>query len=122
MKIVLKDRLGADVEFVYSGSTDDGVVFDTRGGNSLLDRKRLTLRLNSSGATNRVKTKLSVPSVCTTEPGCVPTVSYTLVASADISVVKFSSADDRADLVALLASLQGSAEIANLINEGILPA
>lgn len=122
MKIVLKDRNDADVEFVYSGSTANGVIFDTRGGENLLDRKRLTLQMNSNGATNRVKTKLSVPTVCTKEPGCVPTVSYTLVASADISVVKFSSADDRADLVALLASLQGSTEIADLITEGILPA
>lgn len=121
MNIVLKDKAGTDVTFTPAGTTLDGRVYVHRG-NTLLDTKRITLRLVETKNTNRVHIKLSVPSVCTSSVDCAdPVVKYTQVASADITVVRFASEDARNDLAALHGSLNNSDVIAQLITAATLP-
>lgn len=119
--IVLKDRLAGDVTFNYTGTTQNGIIYDA-AGSTLLSRKRLTLQMTESAKVNRIKWKLSVPSVCASAPDCVPTVSYTLVASGDISVVKFSTAEDREDLQAMASSLAAHAAVESLVVDGAFGA
>jgi len=116
--IVLKDRNSADVPFTLTSVSGNGMVFDNRTG-ALLNRKRLTLSLNESQKTNRVRAKLSVPSVATVDG--IPVITYTQVASCDISVVTFASEDDRADLQAMFSSLTATPAVKNMVERGILP-
>lgn len=121
MTIVLKDRNDADVVFTYTGTTGNGVIFDNRSS-TLIGRKRLTLSLNENTNTNRIGVKLSIPSICQGEDACdKATVKYTQVASADISVVRFASLEDREDLAAMFASLIGSSDLELLVTDGVLP-
>lgn len=120
--IVLKDKANADVTFTLSGISGNSVIYDNKG-DSLLNRKRITLSLNENKSTNRIAIKLSVPSVCEATPGCdVPSIKYTQVASADISVVKFSTKLDREDLQAMFDSLISSTAVVNLVENGVLPS
>lgn len=119
--IVLKDRNDEDVIFKFTGVTNNGVVYDAIGA-TLLDRKRLTLQVQEGANVNRVKYKISVPSVCSSGTDCVPTVSYTLVDSGDLSVVRFSSIEDRQDLAAFHKSLAASDVVTDMIVSGGLPS
>lgn len=119
MTIVLKNRLNADVTFSKIGVSGTSVVFEAPG-TTLMDRKRLVLSLTEGKNVNRVKFKLTVPTVGTDSNG-VPTVSYTQVASGDVSVVRFSSVADRADLAAMLGSLAASDAVGDMINDGSMP-
>lgn len=121
MSIVLKNKANVDVTFNFVGTTANGVIYDAPGA-TLLDRKRLTLQLIEGKNANRVKFKLSVPSVCDTAPGCVPVISYTQVASGDYSIVRFSSLLDRQDIDAMVASLTDSTAITSLVVDGSLPS
>lgn len=122
MNIVLKDRNDIDVVFSQKGYTNNGLIFEAAGTN-LLDRKRLTLQISEGASVNRVKFKLSAPSVCQSATDCSSTaVQYTLVASGDLSVVRFSSEEDRKDLAALVASLAACTELEDMIVDGSLPA
>ena len=120
--IVLKDKANADVTFTLTGVAGNSVIFDNRTS-SLLGRKRLTLTVNENKNTNRVAVKLSIPSVCDDSvSGCTTeSVKYTQVASADITVVRFSSLADREDLAALFGSLITNAAIEDMVVEGVLP-
>lgn len=121
--IVLKDKANADVTFTLTGVAGNSVIFDNRTS-SLLGRKRLTLTVNENKNTNRVAVKLSIPSVCVEgdSSGCTTeSVKYTQVASADITVVRFSSLTDREDLAALFGSLVTSAAVEDMVTEGVLP-
>lgn len=121
MNIVLKDRNGANVTFNQKGYTNNGIIFEAMG-TTLLDRKRLSLQITEGANVNRVKFKLSVPSVCQSATDCsTSAVQYTLVASGDLSVVRFSSNEAREDLAALVASLAASAELENMVTDGVLP-
>lgn len=121
MTIVLKNRNDEDVIFKFTGVTANGVIYDSVG-TTLMDRKRLTLQVQEGAKVNRVKYKISVPSVCTSGTDCVPTVSYTLVDSGDLSVVRFSSVEDRQDLAAFHKSLASSEAVAEMIVSGGLPS
>lgn len=121
MQIVLKDQNDADVVFTHVSTAANTMEF-ANAGSSLMDQKRLTLSLNTNANTNRVKFKLSVPKVCASTVDCKPTVSFTQVASGDISVVRFSELDDRAELSALVASLADSAAVDTLIKNGAFPS
>lgn len=118
--IVLKDSTAADITFKLVGTNGNSVIFDA-AGSTLLSRKRLTLQVSEGKNANRVKFKLSVPTVCAQAPGCVPTVSYTQVASGDYSIVRFSSEIDRQDLSAMVASLTANNTIKDMIVDGSLP-
>lgn len=118
--IVLKDASDADVVFTHVSTAPGQLVFVNRGDN-LLDTKQLTLNLNESARVNRVKFKLSVPSVGTDSVTGLPVVSFTQVASGDFSVVKFSSAADRALLGALSSSLVESTAVQDLVKSGSFP-
>lgn len=119
--MILKDKDGADVTFTRTGTTADGVVYDSRGS-SLLDTKRLTFRLVETKATNRIHVKLSVPSVCASSVDCaVPEVKYTQVASGDITVVRFASEDDRNNLAAFLKSIYALPEVSSMIVNAVIP-
>lgn len=122
MSIVLKNSSNADVTFTLSHQLANGVVFDSVG-ESLLDRKRLTLTLGESQNVNRVRLKLSVPHVCQNGgTGCSPVIDYTQVASMDFSVVRFASGEARDDLIALAASLAADAQVKQLVTNGVMPA
>lgn len=116
MTIVLKNRLNEDVTFSKVGINGTSVVFEAPG-TTLMDRKRLILSLAEGKNVNRVKFKLTVPTV-SADNGGVPTVSYTQVASGDVSVVRFSSSADRADLAAMLGSLATSSAVDDMIIDG----
>lgn len=118
--IVLKNRLNENITFTYAGRTSQGAVFDSPGA-TLLDRKRITLQLGENQNVNRVKMKISVPVLNTSVAGAAPTVSYTQVASGDITVVRFADEANREDIVSLFSSLAGSATVLALATEGILP-
>lgn len=120
--IVLKDKANADVTFTLTGVAGSSVIFDNRTS-SLLGRKRLTLTVNENKNTNRIAVKLSIPSVCEGETsGCTAeSIKYTQVASADITVVRFSSLADREDLAALFGSLITNAAVEDMVTEGVLP-
>lgn len=121
--IVLKDKANADVTFTLTGVAGNSVIFDNRTS-SLLGRKRITLTVNENKNTNRVAVKLSLPSVCAgDETSDCPTesIKYTQVASADITVVRFSSLVDREDLASLFGSLITSAAVEDMVTEGVLP-
>lgn len=120
--IVLKDKANADVTFTLTGVAGNSVIFDNRTS-SLLGRKRLTLTVNENKNTNRIAVKLSIPSVCASDPSDCTTesIKYTQVASADITVVRFSSLADREDLAALFGSLITSAAVEDMVTEGVLP-
>lgn len=123
--IVLKDALGADQVFTFSTVSPNGESVFTRNTGPLLGRAELRISLNGNAKVNRVKAKLSVPSVCTSAPtadGCTTTaVEYIMVGSTDISVVKQSSEESRDDLNAMLKSLAATPVIEQLIVDGILP-
>lgn len=119
-QIVLKDQSNEDVVFTHVSTAPGQLVFVNRGDN-LLDTKQLTLNLNENARVNRVKFKLSVPTVNIDSASGLPGVTYTQVASGDISVVKFSSAADRALLGALTASLVNSTAIQDLVKDGAFP-
>lgn len=119
MTIVLKNRLNQDVTFSKVGLSGSSVVYEANG-TTLMDRKRLILSLAEGKNVNRVKFKLTVPTMCA-DNGCVPTVSYTQVASGDVSVVRFSSEEDRANLAAMLGSLASSQAVKDMINDGSMP-
>lgn len=121
MQIVLKDQNGADVVFTHVSTSTNTMEF-ANTGSSLMDQKRLSLSLNSNANTNRVKFKLSVPKVCASAVDCKPTVSFTQVASGDISVVRFSQLEDRAELSALVASLANSTAVSTLVKNGAFPS
>lgn len=120
--IVLKDKANADVTFTLTGVAGNSVIFDNRTS-SLLGRKRITLTVNENKNTNRIAVKLSLPSVCVGDGSDCTTesVKYTQVASADITVVRFSSLVDREDLAALFGSLITSAAVEDMVTEGVLP-
>lgn len=120
MSIVLKNSLNEDVTFNRTTVLSNGVVFDSVG-ESLLDRKRITLTLGESQNVNRVKIKLSVPHVCNDGPGCAPVVDYTQVASMDYSVVRFADAKSRADLASFMASLASDPQVVELVEDGVTP-
>lgn len=119
-QIVLKDQDSEDVVFTHVSTAPGSLVYVNRG-DSLYDQKRLTLSLNESANVNRVKFKLSVPTVDVDPTTGLPAVSYTQVASGDVSVVKFSSLADRKLISALQDSLLSSAEFKNLIETGSFP-
>lgn len=119
--IVLKDKANADVTFSLTGVAGNSVIFDNRSS-SLLGRKRLTLTVNENKNTNRIAVKLSLPSVCAGDTECAAeSIKYTQVASADITVVRFSSLADREDLAALFGSLITNAAVEDMVTEGVLP-
>lgn len=119
--ITIKDHNGNDVVFTYTGTKGDAQVFDA-ASESLLGRKRIEIGLKANANVNRVSVKLSLPRVCVNEVSCdVPKVSYVQVASADLSVVRFSSEADRKDLAALFASLMANTDVDTLITDGIMP-
>lgn len=124
-QIVLKDKLGADQVFTFSTVAPNGDSVFTRNVGPLLGRAELRLSLNGNAKVNRVKAKLSVPSVCVSAPvegSCATsTVEYIMVGSTDISVVKQSSETAREDFNAMLESLAANATIAQVIIDGILP-
>lgn len=119
-QIVLKDQNAADVIFHHVETAPNTLVFMNRG-DSLLDIKKLTLTLNESAKVNRVKWKLSVPTVKTDVATGLPVVSYTQVASGDLSVVKFSSSADRALICALQESLTATTAVKDLVISGAFP-
>lgn len=121
MQIVLKDRNDQDVTFTYRAREGTTAIFDSAEG-PLLGRKRLTLKLTGNTNVNRVKVVLSVPRRCADEGDCgVPTIKYTQVASADFSVVTFSTEEDRQDLAAMFSSLVASPDVEDLVVDGIIP-
>lgn len=119
--IVLKDSTNADVTFNYSGSDNAGMHFDQANG-TLMSRRRISISQGESKNTNRVRVKLSLPTVCEGSEACaVPSILYTQVASADITVVKFASLIDRKDLAALFGNLILSAAVKTTVTDGIMP-
>lgn len=120
MTIVLKDRADADVVFNHVSTNNLTLVYKAKGTN-LMDEKVLTLQLAPNANTNRIRVKLSVPTLCAAEVGCKPTINYTQVASGDITVVKFSSDEDRADLSAMVGSLFSSTAVVDLVNDASFP-
>lgn len=122
MSITLKDASGTDVVFTLTGVSGNTAIFDSVS-DSLLGRKRIEVTLKSSAAVNRVGYKLTLPNVCEDVASCgISKISYTQVASGDISVVKASTAADRDDLSAMQASLAGNLAIANMIKNGVMPS
>lgn len=119
--IVLKDSTGADVVFQYTGSPAANKQVYQRRGSTLLDTYKLELSLTESANTNRVRYKLSVPKVCSKSAECNPVVSFTQVASGDITVVKFSELTDRKLLQALTASLVATTAMSDLVENGYFP-
>lgn len=123
--IVLKDSALADQTFNYVGTGANNAIIYERSAPTLVGRARLSLSLSGNSNVNRVRVKMSVPSVCTTplpDGGCSrPTVEYTQVASADLSVVAFSSAASRADLAAMFGSLISNADVISMITDGVTP-
>lgn len=117
--IVLKDQANADVTFHHVGTTQNSLSFASRG-DSLLDVKKLTLTLTENANTNRVKVKLSVPTVSADAAGKT-VIAYTQVASSDITVVKFSTLEDRALIDSLFASIVSNAAVSNLVKTGSFP-
>lgn len=120
MTLVLKDQTSADVVFTHVETSPNTLTFMNRGDN-LLDAKKITLSLNESAKVNRVKYKISVPTVATDAATGLPAVKYTQVASGDISVVKFGSSADRALISALQESLVASPELKDLVISGNFP-
>lgn len=120
MSIVLKDQNAADVVFQHVETAPNTLVFVSRG-DSLLDVKKLTLTLNESAKVNRVKWKLTVPTVKSDVTTGLPVVSYTQVASGDLSVVKFSSQADRTLICALQESLLSTTVVKDLVVSGAFP-
>lgn len=122
MSITLKDAEGVDVVFTLTGVSGNTAIFDSVT-DSLLGRKRLEVSLKQSAAVNRVGYKLTLPSVCDDETTCgVSKITYTQIASGDISVVKASTVVDRNDLAAMQASLASSAAVQNMITNGVMPS
>lgn len=119
-QIVLKDQNDADVVFTHVSTAPGSLTFQSVGAN-LLDTKRLVMSLGSNTNANRIKFKLTVPSVCNDVAGCKPVINYTQVASGDISIVKFSSEADRQAIAAMTASLVDNAAIKDLIVDGAFP-
>lgn len=119
-QIVLRDKNSDDVVFRHSETALNSMVFINRGDN-LLDVKKLTLSLNESAKVNRVKFKLSVPTVDTDIATGLPAVKYTQVASGDVSVVKFGTEADRDLIAALQESLLSSTEFKDLVVQGSFP-
>lgn len=119
MNIVLKDQTDSDVMFTHVRTAPGMLEFQSRG-DSLMDVKRLTLSLNENANTNRVRFKLSIPTIGT-DAANKPVVTYTQVVSGDFTVVKFSSEDDRALLKALTSSLVSSATVSDLVVNGAFP-
>lgn len=117
--IVLKDAKAADVVFTHVKTAPNTLTFVNRG-DSLLDSKELTLSLNENANTNRVRVKLSVPRVGQNADG-KSVVEYTQVASCDITIVKFSTADDRALIDALFGSAISSSVVSDLVRSGAFP-
>lgn len=118
--IVLKDQHDADVVFHHVETRTGSLVYMNRG-ETLLDVKQLTLTLNENAKTNRIKFKLSVPTVGDDVTTGLPVVSYTQVASGDVSVVKFSTSADRELIDALQKSLANNEAIKDLIVDGAFP-
>lgn len=119
MNIVLKDQADSDVTFTHVRTAPGLLEFQSRG-DSLLDVKRLTLSLNENANTNRVRFKLSIPTIGT-DAANKPVVTYTQVVSGDFTVVKFSTEADRALLNALATSLVSNATVTDLVVDGAFP-
>lgn len=121
MNIVLKNAAGEDVVFNYVGTPSaNKQVFQYRGS-TLLDTYKLELSLTESANTNRIRYKLSIPKVCPAGPDCKPVISFTQVASGDITVVKFSEHSDRELLQALVSSLTATTAVKEMVEDGVLP-
>lgn len=122
MTIVLKDRTDANVAFVKAGSTATSRIFlSSAKDGTLVGRKRLTLSVTETASVFRCKFKLEQPHTCAPNEACRTEVIYTQVASGDVSVVKFSTSNDRADLVAFIKSITGTAEWVEMVQNGNLP-
>lgn len=123
MAIVLKDRNDANVTFHGAGSSANTRVFLTASsGGTLLGRNRLTLSITEGPNVNRVRFKIEAPHICEPEQACAASVTYTLVASGDVSVVKFSTEADRKDLAAFVSSLTGTSSWEEMVVNGVLPS
>lgn len=123
--LVLKDANGADQSFLFVGHDKGNAAIFERQSDALIGRARIVLQLAGNTNVNRVKAKLSVPTVSSITPdtGAVarPVVEYTHVASTDISVVAFSNAESRADILAMFRSLLDSSTVANMVTDASLP-
>lgn len=119
-QIVLKDQNNTDVVFTHVATAPGQLVYQNTG-DTLLSTSRLSLSLNENANTNRVRFKLSLPSVSVDAAG-KPVVSYTQVASGDITAVKFSTQADRQRLSALASSLVGNSAVTDLVVSGAFPA
>lgn len=121
--IVLKDSLDADQSFTYIGMGDNNSLIYERKGTTLIGRARIVLTLAGNGKVNRIKGKLMVPNVCVGIDECqTPTISYTQVASFDVSAVLFSDEKSRQDLLAMFVSLIGTDNVEAMVVDGISPA
>lgn len=121
MQIVLKDHNNTDVVFTHISTVNGKMTFQAQGS-SLMDAKRLEISLSENANTNRIRTKLSVPTMCAESVGCKPVILYTQVSSSDITVVKFSTLDDRKLINALEQSVLSSTVIKNLVENAQFPA
>lgn len=119
-QIVLKDQNNTDVVFTHVATAPGQLVFQN-AGSTLLSTSRLTLSLNENTNTNRVRFKLSLPTVGVDATG-KPVVTYTQVASGDITAVKFSTQADRERLIALTSSLVSNDAVTDLVVSGAFPA
>lgn len=117
--IVLKDASDGDVVFTHVKTAPNTLTFVNRG-DSLLASKELTLSLNENANTNRVRMKISVPRVGRNADG-KSVIEYTQVASSDITIVKFSTAEDRALIDALFKSAVSNVVLSDLVQNGAFP-
>lgn len=118
-QIVLKDATADDVIFTHVKTAPNTLTYVNRG-DSLLDSRELTISLNENANTNRVRVKLSVPRVGKNADG-KSVIEYTQVASSDITIVKFSTAEDRALIDALFKSAISSDVVSDLVQNGAFP-
>lgn len=121
MNLVLKDALGADVTLAYIGSTNEGIMFE-RAATTLMGRTRAVISLTENGKTNRVRGKLTKPTVTSPVNGDVPTVQYTEIGSFDFSIFRAGASEGRADIAALVASFVASPLVSAAIVDGVKPS
>lgn len=120
--LVLKDSLDADQSFTFIGNGDNNSLIYERKGTTLMGRARIVLTLAGNGKVNRIKGKLQVPNVCVDDTSCpTPTVTYTQVASFDVSAVLFSDEKSRQDLYAMFSSLIATDNVEAMVVDGISP-
>lgn len=120
--LVLKDASGADITLAYIGSTNDGLVFE-RVSSTLVGRLRAVVTLTEGQKTNRVRGKLTAPSVTTLpDSGAIPVVQYTEIGSFDFSIFRGGATEGRSDLAAMLASLMTNPVVTNAIVDGVKPS